>query len=833
MSENEQLHLHAVTMVPNRPASLKASSLMKQGARFRKTVPSCPETTWISAMRGNCPPLNVVRWKALLEAAELQQVDTEHCQLPGSEDDAENSRANSQDIGENLNVNRKSERLDAHEHTVSPYTAGLRVLSLSFNALENLTWVSATRFPHLRVLDISHNGLTHLEGLELIRGTLEVLRCNSNMIAKLPTVNAWKSKPFTKLREVWLSRNRLKDYVSSLHTLAVLPKLECLVAYSNPWSHSLAPSQIRSLAEAHLRGLKIFDGKRVVDKDRQRAREYWFNSELGQNILNEISPKVVQRQAKTRSEMKAEAARPWRKGMKKNQSHTSKSKTDRHASAQPVKSSLKYSKLDNSGINGVGRTAQSFGIGDLLQDGIDALTPTTPPRNGASAALPTESPRLRHTEVSVTSSSEMTSAREEPDGREIDSAIGRHSNAGSKTVVDKRPIAEGVGSGIHQAMSMLPDLSSRLKKVGGSRRVKQQARRTQHNHVASSAKTKRTLRKKAGSAAAAAMRNHGAKRKPQKRHWSNPPMGELKRPEIDKKSKTPLLSQAKALVHAANEASELSLAAAVKIGKKEINQEPRVNMPSENGAKNISGNGTDLTINGEESDATSTLRAAKALAAAATAAANQMGQIAAGVGSTKMFLGDKQAVADDGVSDNKEDKEIQANHSKSNQKQDVKKFYKGGVLATLVRKDGSAQARWPNTQLAVSIDRESDGFRTFVQRPGKHAVAVMLDPQGRGSVNRLSGKTLLNFNGDSGGQLLDKHGKVLKKWGSAGNVTDASGTSTTLGPNGSNQIEIKLEEKNRLRATVSLTSKGLKLEIRFRCKGVEHSFVHGQNGTMS
>ena len=248
-------------------------------------------------MRGNGPPLNVIRWKALLEEAELQQDDTQQCRLPDSEDDAENSRANSQNIGIHSNVNRKSARRHAHEHAISPRTTDLRVLSLSFNALENIAWLSATRFPHLRVLDVSHNRLTHLEGLEQVRGTLEVFRCNSNLITKLPAASAWKSKPFTKLREIWLSRNHLKDYVSSLRTLAVLPRLECLVAYSNPWSHSLATSQIRSLAEAHLRGLKLFDGKRVVEKDRQRAREYWFNSELGQNILNEISPKIVQRQA--------------------------------------------------------------------------------------------------------------------------------------------------------------------------------------------------------------------------------------------------------------------------------------------------------------------------------------------------------------------------------------------------------------------------------------------------------------------------------------------------------------------------------------------------------
>ena len=40
-----------------------------------------------------------------------------------------------------------------------------------------------------------------------------------------------------------------------------------------------------------------------------------------------------------------------------------------------------------------------------------------------------------------------------------------------------------------------------------------------------------------------------------------------------------------------------------------------------------------------------------------------------------------------------------------------------------------------------------------------------LDPNGYGSINRRDGKTLLNFNGSkNGGCLLDKEGRVRKKW---------------------------------------------------------------------
>ena len=49
--------------------------------------------------------------------------------------------------------------------------------------------------------------------------------------------------------------------------------------------------------------------------------------------------------------------------------------------------------------------------------------------------------------------------------------------------------------------------------------------------------------------------------------------------------------------------------------------------------------------------------------------------------------------------------------------------------------------------------------------PSGGTMVCSLDPNGYGSINRRDGKTLLNFNGSqNGGCLLDKEGRVRKKW---------------------------------------------------------------------
>ena len=850
-----QLHIHA--LAASRPA----------GGGRRRHARARPETDWDNAGRGDAPPLNVAMWRKMLEHAERQW---DNCDAEEETAEGVGPAASSSSTASNTSHAAAIGTFSAGSAQSSPRTADVHVLSLSFNALEHVSWLSAKRFPRLRVLDVSHNGLTTLDGLESVASTLEVLRCNDNMISQLPSADAWKASPFNILREMWISRNRLKDVVSSFRSLQALPALACLVAYKNPWSQSLSPTQVRSLAEAHLSSLALFDGKRVTVKDRQRARAYWFESELGRNILSEMAPKVVERRIKTRAEMhSSESSRPWRRGMKKKKTQKKRRRQANNGIAQSLPGTKSYDASTTvadaaamlpsyevpptlasvRSATGGGSSSESFGLSDILRTegggpgggGGDRIgrvlpAPTTPPRPALSGAVPAQSPRVRLSGVSAAEPGNASAATTvETDG--ADPKVKPTSPAEDRLehLHKRKQIAFGVDGGITQAMSMLPDLSSRLKRAGGGRRVRQESRRAMHKQAISCTNRKDIIQKKADDAANAAVRDRQRKKSSQKRHWSNPPPRKFDKSGSSKSSRRgargksrnqnppssadsdsvpPLIAQARALARMAD---------AISNSATETRQETQ---PTLDGAVEHAAEGKA----DEEDDGMSALRAAKRLAAAATAAANQMGQMAAAASSASSSTS-ISALPATAIAKNKTGPPTAPNQKASLKSMYEKKaFYKGGVLATIVRKDGSAQARWPNTQLAVSIDKEGDGYRTFVQRPGtKHAMAISLDPQGRGSINRLSGKTLININGSSGGQLLDKSGQVLKRWDGAGNVTDASGAPCKFGSNGNNYVDIKLEEKGRLLARVSMGMRGFQLSVRFRCKGIDQTFNHGQN----
>ena len=240
------------------------------------------------------------------------------------------------------------------------------------------------------------------------------------------------------------------------------------------------------------------------------------------------------------------------------------------------------------------------------------------------------------------------------------------------------------------------------------------------------------------------------------------------------------------------------------------------------------------------------------------------------------------------------------------------KHGKKGTLATVVRKNGSAQAFWPNgSNIAISIDVEPGttgnagtgsggsegsegseglpGYRTFVSGGPGGTMVLSLDPNGYGSINRLSGKTLVCFNGKGvcvlvyggdgctcygygctcflwflyfvvlvvlrvvsncllfacsaghhkGGHLLTKEGLIMKQWNSKGVITLPNGEKTTLNStNGTNVIGIRLEEKGRLVAKMTVHEQvegdedrphPVELEIVFKCKNIAQSFKHGRN----
>ena len=237
----------------------------------------------------------------------------------------------------------------------------VETLSLSFNALEGVRWLTPSLFPRLRVLDVSHNGLKSLDGLTAVRTTLEVLRCNNNLLTELPSVDQWCTAPFLRLHEVWLSRNRLKhvlDVVDTLSSPDCCPSgIRTLVVYQNNFTNVLSDVQVRyrvvrctggdglsvpdffffvpfvlwSLAfccwcvqlkhlfHARMPQLDTFDGRAVTSVHRSKSQAYWTN-ELGTSILQLIRPTPKTKLERLQSTHRKQGGRavgsddkPWRR----------------------------------------------------------------------------------------------------------------------------------------------------------------------------------------------------------------------------------------------------------------------------------------------------------------------------------------------------------------------------------------------------------------------------------------------------------------------------------------------------------------------------------------
>ena len=392
-------------------------------------------------------------------------------------------------------------------------------MSLSFNALESLRWLSSKKniFFKMRVLDISHNGVKDLSGLEAVSSSLEVLRANDNLLTTLP--ERWERKGvdgviFASLRELWLSRNHLKRPVEILRRLSsdTAPTLDTLVIYRNDFGQassgaSLSEKQLRHLFVARMsERLKVLDGN-VISKNEVEVREEWWwcgggvvvllcgfltlfsfslslslslslcvsflqrsvsywKDALGQQLLASLEPTPVtlagrRRQAggsgsSSSSNGLSSSDKPWRQYMKKKEAPyklprrpTRNGKTNfSHPPSPSTRRRRKESErrreneVDDEEEGGSGRGSGENGHEDENRDERDELDGLPPP--GAFPEDTTPPPLLSTTASTTTTTSSLTSS--------------------------------GLGS-ISAALSMLPDLSGRLDRVGGRTMVAQQTRR--------------------------------------------------------------------------------------------------------------------------------------------------------------------------------------------------------------------------------------------------------------------------------------------------------------------------------------------------------------------
>ena len=168
-----------------------------------------------------------------------------------------------------------------------------------------------------------------------------------------------------------------------------------------------------------------------------------------------------------------------------------------------------------------------------------------------------------------------------------------------------------------------------------------------------------------------------------------------------------------------------------------------------------------------------------------------------------------------------------------------------GPVGVVVRYDGSATAKYPNGNLAISID--PDGFdyegepvyRLYAGFRKDGGVACSFDSAGNGFANfGATGSTCFTHNTDSGGFSMATDGGMEHAWsGHAG--TRGCSTEVVESGNADNGdggaadpplvIVKQLDEHLLLRYS---TDPAVPTELFFRCGSVKHKFVHGKNPTM-
>eukprot|EP00164_Ancoracysta_twista_P005539 GFYU01007597.1.p1 GENE.GFYU01007597.1~~GFYU01007597.1.p1 ORF type:complete len:572 (+),score=70.78 GFYU01007597.1:284-1999(+) len=141
--------------------------------------------------------------------------------------------------------------------------------------------------------------------------------------------------------------------------------------------------------------------------------------------------------------------------------------------------------------------------------------------------------------------------------------------------------------------------------------------------------------------------------------------------------------------------------------------------------------------------------------------------------------------------------------------------YADGSQAVNIRIDGSAVAKWPNKNLAISVDPEGESFRFYGTYFKSGSIALSFDEKGTGYVNLPNGQTFFSHNANRGGFFVNDQG-ALEEW----TVEPSSGCCSL-----EKTIEKQLDEFMSFRFKMPEQQ----VQVFFSCKNVHHMFVRGKN----
>ncbi|KAJ0397103.1 hypothetical protein ATCC90586_009148 [Pythium insidiosum] len=155
-------------------------------------------------------------------------------------------------------------------------------------------------------------------------------------------------------------------------------------------------------------------------------------------------------------------------------------------------------------------------------------------------------------------------------------------------------------------------------------------------------------------------------------------------------------------------------------------------------------------------------------------------------------------------------------------------YNSSSTTAIQIRADGSAIAKWPNGSVAISVDRERDGFRAYAAHKDGQ-VALSLDADGVGFINYYpSGRMMLSTSSSGDGLLFSADGAIVRQWDATLHLRDERWETTDrLGDEPDGALLVKLSDALAVRLQLvdrqqSMRPSALQLDVYFSCNGVRH-----------
>ena len=161
----------------------------------------------------------------------------------------------------------------------------IRLLSMAFNAVENLDFIWPERFSNLRILNLTFNKLVNIDAIECIP-SLKILRCTSNKLLEIPSASTFSQ--LTYLEEFWVNRNKLINLEDAVVSLSAAQSLKKLVLCKNPCCKTSIDALYFHYVVANLEHLEILDGTKVTMSMKKKGIDY-ISSPLGQNLVQQMA----------------------------------------------------------------------------------------------------------------------------------------------------------------------------------------------------------------------------------------------------------------------------------------------------------------------------------------------------------------------------------------------------------------------------------------------------------------------------------------------------------------------------------------------------------------